>query len=157
MNPINFSTITLKDFVQGSLGSEDKQGISEMLRAMQRGAFDILWNRCQTSIATKLYNTLGQAQQFVVPEGWKTSQVFKRISASPIIGKIRAVTAHGDDFRFISLMHKGQLYLLLENCANDSRLAQVWLYDVEGEVFVPSKDTKLINFLIDSEVTVNPV
>lgn len=156
MNPITFSNITLKDFVQGSLDGEDKQGIDEMLRAMQRGAFEILWNRCKTGIAITLYSNIGQAQNAVMPESMKYSAALARVKNKPIIGMVRSATIHGDDFRFIALVHDNKICLLLENSANDSKLAQVWMYDKEGELFVPSPGYKLINFLIYTEVSVKP-
>lgn len=155
MSSLTFNNISLSEFCIGASGGEDKDGIPEMLRYMQKGAFEIFW-KCHRGKEKTLitYQNMGQASQAIVPEDARLKTVIKRIAQTPITGVIRNPIHFHQDFRFIAFIHGHELYMVLENAAADARLSQIWRYDEDFEGFVPGKGVSLIDFFINNKIEI---
>lgn len=156
MESTTFGNISLREFHERSLRTlkkADLDAMTQLSRILQKGAFEILWDRFHGVDANLVsYRNVGHATQFIVPDGAVMHRLIHRLRNHPFTGSIKAARDSGDDYRFICIAQAGAIYLLLENAAMDSKQTQVQVYDTEAEGFVPHH-TSLITFLMKEEVS----
>lgn len=155
MDTLTFKNITLGDFYSSLTDSQKQDDVSDTLRFLQKGAFDIFWKRHRGDTnTTVLYRNIGHAASAIVPEGLGWRAVLAKIMKKPITGIIRNPISFHHDFRFIAFVKGHELYMVLDNGALDANMKQVWRYDEQCEGFVASDKITLIEFLIGEEIRI---
>lgn len=155
MVTLTFKNITLGDFYKGLSESHKTEDLSDSLRFLQKGAFEIFWRRHRGDTnTTVLYRNIGHATSAIVPEdmGWRS--VMARLKKKSVTGMIKNPVAFHQDFRFVAFVKEHELYMVLDNSALDASMKQVWRYDKEYDGFIASDKITLIEFLIAEEINI---
>jgi len=155
---MNFKDFPLGEFVKRARAQKDQSIVGDMVKLMQRTAFDMLWERYrkhQTEL--KVYQNVGQMSEMVLKG--KTNRESdigrnfrQRLLSQPITGQIYSTSHIHNDFCFILMCLDDELYLVFDNFAKDSGFSQVMVYDDEVACFVESEDSTLLDFLILNEI-----
>ena len=148
------SALSLAGFLSTVRKNVDDENARTIKRLMQKGMFEELWHRAHRGAditKSTTYANVGMLAARVL-NGGKPSVAFKKdLALRPMTGHIRARSEIHDDIRFILTVVKGELCLMLDNAALDSRMATVMTYDTKECVFISSDDA-LIDFVLEKEV-----
>ena len=133
----------------------DPDNAFQIKRFVQRGVFEELWKRAtEGNEATMLrtYSNVGlMASMLFEKSNGKPDAAFKkRLKTKPLIGTLRAKQEFFEDPRFIMTVVGGEVYLILDNAALDSKMTTVMVFNKDAECFVDHD--ALIDFAMSNDI-----
>jgi hypothetical protein len=154
ISPVNTKTLTVIDFVKSLTSVCDADDANNAARFMQKALFELFWKRSRAKLNHNphlvTYRNTGHLAASVLLGTTPYSEMYNRLKELPILGYIKARDERQDDVRFMLMVLKNKMTLMLENCAIDNGLKTVYLYDRDFDVFIDSPCGTLIQHMAET-------
>lgn len=131
----DYTGLTMFEFVNSILPNQSVDERARISKSIQRVLFSELRKRYRP-VVERTYQTIGQMSQ-AYGFGLKSrASVIKEVKKQPVVGKFRSKKEIFEDHEFILIVHREDVYLLLDNSAQDAGIPQVQKYNFSEDIFI---------------------